>query len=167
MSCLLSFKLIVPLEAASNLLMAAKLELSATSTMVSPSNGPVAELPPATEPAEDDDENELEVALIGAAVAPCPPVAKLLEVCDESCLVVAGKVVPLFGCAEIVSSKELNLVKFIIQPSILRASLSSLTFCHETFSVVDETASTMTSSGCPGREFTPSATPVHDNFVVV
>lgn len=62
--------------------------------------------------------------------------------------------------AEIVSSKELNFVKFIIQPSILRNSLSSVTFCQDTFSVVDETASTITSSGCPGNVLMPSATPI-------
>lgn len=64
------------------------------------------------------------------------------------------------GDDEIVSSKELNLVRFIIQPSILRSSLSSVTFCQETFRVVDETASTMTSSGWPGNVLIPSATPV-------
>lgn len=60
---------------------------------------------------------------------------------------------------EIVSSKELNLVKFIIQPSSFRNSSSSLTFCQLTFKLVDETASTITYSGCPGSEFIPSATP--------
>lgn len=60
----------------------------------------------------------------------------------------------------IVSSKELNLVKFIIQPSNFLSSFSSLNFCQDTFNVVDETASTMTSSGWPGNVLMPSATPV-------
>jgi len=60
---------------------------------------------------------------------------------------------------EIVSSKELSLLKFITQPSIFLNSLSSLTRCQETFSVDEDTASTMTSSGWPGKVLMPSATP--------
>lgn len=72
----------------------------------------------------------------------------------------AAELLPREDDGEIVSSNELNFVKFITQPSIFLNSFSSVTFCQETFNVVDETASTITSSGCPGRVFIPSATPV-------
>lgn len=115
--------------------------------MVRLANGAVGGLPPlvvcwpfaSDEEAEEDVEKELDT--LGS------PAARLgLSV--------------VFVVAEIVSSKELNLVKFIIQPSILRSSRSSVTFCQETLRVVAETASTMTSSGWPGNVLMPSATPV-------
>lgn len=131
----------VPLEAAKSLLMAAKLELFITSTIVKLLNG----LGPFA--VEDDEENELETLVVG-----CNESGELVE---SSCRDATGLdeeedeeiVASFFSLVEIVSSKELNLVKFIIQPSILCNSLSSLTFCQDTLSVLEETASTITSSG--------------------
>lgn len=61
---------------------------------------------------------------------------------------------------EIVSSKELNLVNFIIQPSIFLSSDWSVTLCQLTLRLLEETASTTTRSGWPGSVLMPSATPV-------
>jgi len=130
--CLANFKLIVPVEAARSFVMAAKLELLAASTMVRPANG--------VELAASEAEEERELVWGGAVAA------------------AARWRSPL--CWPIVSSKELSFVRFMIQPSILRNSRSSVTFCQETLSVVEETASTMTSSGWPGSVPMPSATPV-------
>lgn len=121
--------------------MAAKLELFITSTIVRLLNG--------LEPfVDEDEENELETLVVGGVetgeeVESCCRDATEEEE-DEEEDEDAEEAVSL---AEIVSSKELNLVKFIIQPSILRSSFSSLGFCQDTFSVLDETASTITSSG--------------------
>lgn len=136
--CLSNFKLMVPLVAASNFVMDARLELFITSTMVRPATG--------EDVAEDDDEKVLEMPLISGESTLDEEEEDASGACAESCRVICKVLEPVCG-AEIVSSKELNLVKFIIQPSIFLSSASSVTFCQETFNVVDETASTMTSSG--------------------
>lgn len=121
--------------------MDAKLELFIASTMVKPSSGLAVGLLGETEVEKkletraelefvsDDDEAAAAAESAALDVVPPPPPPRP----------------PFMGV--IVSSKELSLVRLMIQPSILRNSLSSETFCHETLSVVDETASTMTSSG--------------------
>lgn len=144
-----SFRLIVPADAANNFVMDARLALSPASTMLRPDSGVALEAPGRPTSLDEnvtliDDEDELSLLLL-------PPAPGGGRWPDEGAA---------SGADEIVSSKELNLVRFMIQPSILRSSLSSVTFCQETFSVVDETASTMTSSGWPGRSLTPSATPL-------
>lgn len=138
----------VPLEAAKSLLMAAKLELFITSTIVKLLNG---RGPFAVED-EDDEENELETLVVGLegesgefVESCCRDAAELVLDEEEDVGIIASFFFVSF--VEIVSSKELNLVKFIIQPSILRNSLSSLTFCQDTFRVLEEIASTITSSG--------------------
>lgn len=168
LNCLLSFKLIVPPDAANNFVMAAKLELFVASTMVKPASGfevvPEVDCWLLSDDDDDDDENVLETTTLAEDGPPLVcAAAALVVVGDESWRVTAGVVLPPAMLPEfvdeIVSSKELNLVKFIIQPSTLRSSFSSAIFCHETFNVVEDTASTMTSSGCPGRVVIPSATP--------
>lgn len=127
----------VPLEAAKSLLMAAKLELFITSTIVRLLNG--------LEPfVDEDEENELEMLVVGGVETGEEVESCCRDATEEDEDEGAEEALSL---AEIVSSKELNLVKFIIQPSILRSSFSSLGFCQDTLSVLDETASTITSSG--------------------
>lgn len=126
-----SFRLIVPVEAANNFVMDAKLVLSATSTIVKPDNG----LAVAVGFPSDLFSLEENETLIDDVSLVCDDADCRLVGCDEAPFV------------EIVSEKELNLDKFMIQPSIFLSSVSSVTFCQETFRVVDETASTMTNSG--------------------
>lgn len=141
-----NFKLIVPLEAANNFVMAIKLELFITSTMVRFASGVevLSELLFAK-----DDEKELEVE-----VDDDDDDAEEEEEEDDE-----EDADSLEAGDAIVSSKELNFVKFIIQPSSFLSSFSSVTFCQDTFKVVDDTASTITSSGWPGNVLIPSATP--------
>lgn len=151
LSCLSTRRLIVPLEAANNFVMDARLALSATSTMAKPDS----ELEEEGTLVLVDVEKELEMPIGAELLAPS---------LGRGGAAAAGAPDETTGLsvAEIVSSKELSLVRFMIQPSILRNSFSSLTFCHETLSVLDETASTITSSGWPGSVVTPSATPGRD-----
>ena len=133
--------------------MAAKLALFATSTIFKPDSEFVDGFAVVLSLEDDDDDDVENETLIDELL-----LVSAFLCCDESW---RPAEVEAEVADEIVSSKELNLVRFIIQPSILRSSLSSVTFCHETLSVVDETASTMTSSGWPGKLPTPTATPAN------
>lgn len=64
-----SFKLIVPLEAASNFVMAARLELFITSTMVRLARGDDDDDEVPLGLADDDDENELDTLVVFVEVA--------------------------------------------------------------------------------------------------
>lgn len=141
LACLASLRLKLAEEALSSLAMAAKLELFMTSTMFRLASGLVGP-DPGKAGAEDEIENELET--LGDIAVEFP-----FSLAPTCC----------WRPVEIVSSKELNLVKFIIQPSILRNISWSLTFCQDTLSWLDEMASTITSSGWPGNVLMPSATP--------
>lgn len=145
-------------EVASNFVMDARLELFVVSTMVNPASGLIELAEELLGSGETEVEKELETRVI------CGRSKEELkfDAAGERSLSLAtlDGAPPSLVAGAMVSSKELSLVRFIIQPSSLRNSLSSAAFCQETLSVVDEIASTITSSGWPGNVSMPSATPV-------